>query len=56
MARKQPALYFYVKYPLFHRYFFDQIDRSYIEIISKLYRSYIEEMHFLTILVPFALS
>jgi hypothetical protein len=35
---------------LFTRYFFDSIDRSYIEVISKKYRGYIEEMKFLSVL------
>jgi hypothetical protein len=44
------AAYFGELLPLYLRYFFDPIDRSYIEVISKLYRSYIEEMSLLAIL------
>jgi hypothetical protein len=40
----QRLLIFVETKSIFLRYFFDSIDRSYIEVISRLYRSYIEEI------------
>ena len=36
--------HFAEKLSTYGRHFFDSIDRTFIELISKLYRSYIEEM------------
>ncbi len=44
LSHAPPGAYFGELLPLYLRYFFDPIDRSYIEVISKLYRRNTEQM------------